>query len=67
VGEGFRKLGHLRTLIEEFQLLHPATFEYRDNRALVIPANLDEVEEPLKDCITLTLTYHSTCLPVKWQ
>lgn len=47
------------TLIEEFRQLYPETFEYRDNRALVLLSNLDEVIEPLRHCIALALTYHA--------
>lgn len=46
------------TLISQFQRSYPQTFEYRDNRTLILKDDLDETVEPLRDCVELTLTYH---------
>ena len=46
------------TLIKDFRSLYPDTFEYRDNRALILDTNLDRVIDPLSECIARTLTYH---------
>jgi len=46
------------TLVDQFRQLYPDTFDYRDNRALVIPAKLNGKADALIHCIALTLTYH---------
>ncbi len=50
---------HCQTsLIARFQELYPTTFEYRDNRALVLKASVSEAVDALKHCMALTFTYH---------
>ncbi|GAB5470894.1 MAG: hypothetical protein Kilf2KO_39240 [Rhodospirillales bacterium] len=45
------------TLVEQFKAHYPATFDYRDSRAVVLTSPVEEVREALKHCMALTFTY----------
>ncbi|MCP3473658.1 DUF1801 domain-containing protein [Bradyrhizobium sp. CCGUVB1N3] len=46
------------TLIEAFRERFPDAFEYRQNRALLLPVAGTLAKQPLAVCLSLALTYH---------
>lgn len=47
------------TLADDIRELYPDTFEYRDNRALVLKSKPTGTEDDIKHAIALILTYHT--------
>ena len=45
------------SLVERFRDIYPTSFEYRDNRAVVLTTAVADVEDALRHCMTLTFTY----------
>jgi hypothetical protein len=45
-------------LIDTFRERFPDEFEYRDNRALLLPVSGALAKQPLAVCMSLALTYH---------
>ncbi|MGY8662490.1 DUF1801 domain-containing protein [Bradyrhizobium sp. UFLA05-109] len=46
------------TLIDSFRERFPDAFEYRQNRALLLPVSGKLAKQPLAVCLSLALTYH---------
>jgi hypothetical protein len=46
------------TLIEEYRLRHPQSFEFEGNRAVLFRVSKPLPKAALRDCVRLALTYH---------
>ena len=55
----FRLLFHCATrLVDTFKELYPEALEFEGNRAIVLHKSEDLPITPLKNCISIALTYH---------
>jgi len=46
------------TLVDDFRVMYPDTFDYRGNRALVFDVNEAFPDNELRHCIAMALTYN---------
>ena len=50
------------TLIDTFRLHYPNQLEFEKKRAIILDPDISQIIEPLRHCIALALTYHSSKL-----
>jgi hypothetical protein len=56
---GYAIYFHCQTnLVETFRELYPSEFSYGGNRSILLNAEDDVPEQPLRHCVALALTYH---------